>query len=147
MTKPQPQVAVLAGLVVVMVAVYLKPRGRGPSTTATPPQAAQEPADLQSPATFAPASSAPSADRAAQRERAAHLSWRRDPFTRGGSAAGMSGLRLTGILWDPTAPIAVLNGEMRQVGEEVDGYRIMAIDRDRVSISDGTETLQILVTP
>lgn len=147
MTKLHLQAAILAGLVVVMAAVYLRPRGRGPSATATPPQAVPEPADLQPPAPFAPAPPATSADRAAQRERAATLSWQRDPFTRGGSAAGMSGLKLTGILWDPTAPIAVLNGEMRRVGEEVDGYRITAIDRDRVSISDGAETLQILVTP
>ena len=154
MTKPQQQIAIFIGLTVVMAAVYVRPRGRGPSTTATAPHIRPESADVQPPAVFSLAPSAPSAvpagrqaDRAAQRERAAHLSWRRDPFSRGGSAAGMSGLALTGILWDATAPMAVLNGQMLRMGEEIDGYRITAIEQDRILISDGSETLEILIAP
>jgi hypothetical protein len=59
----------------------------------------------------------------------------------------MSGLTLSGILWDPSAPIAVINGHMVQVGQEVDGYQVTAISNDRVSLTDGTQTFQLNISP
>ena len=85
--------------------------------------------------------------REAQRQRLAAISWSRDPFTRSAGAGQASGLSLSGILWDASAPIAIINGQMRHVGEEFDGYRIVEIVQDRVSVTDGTQTFQLTLAP
>jgi hypothetical protein len=41
-------------------------------------------------------------------------------------------LRLSGIAWRPDFPAAVVNGEVLIVGEGIEGYRLVAVDRDRV---------------
>lgn len=121
MTKPQQQLAILVALGAVMIVV-----------SATP---------------FGPVSSEAAAQgRQAQREHEASLTWRRDPFTRGGSAAGVRGLTLSGILWDPQKPIAILNEQMVSVGDEVDDYQVLDIRPDRVLLTDGTETIQLLIS-
>jgi hypothetical protein len=43
-------------------------------------------------------------------------------------------LRLSGVLWDETKPIAILNGKPLTVGEEVDGARVVKIDLDGVKV-------------
>ena len=150
MKKSQQQLAMLVGLVVVMVVIYAKPFGRRRPSTAR--QVAAE-AVASASAADAPRSSVPVSSEAAaqgrqaQREYAAMLTWRRDPFTRGGSAAGVRGLTLSGILWDPQKPIAILNDQMVSVGDELDDYQVLEIRPDRVLLSDGTETIQLLVSP
>jgi hypothetical protein len=89
---------------------------------------------------------APSGGREAQRARLAQLAWTRDPFVRGGSGL-MSGYVLSGILWDATAPIAIINGEMLRAGDRLDGYRVTKIEQDRVTITDGDQTLQLQIAP
>jgi hypothetical protein len=59
----------------------------------------------------------------------------------------LSGLSVSGILWDPTKPIAIINGAMVHVGEEIEGYQVLAINQDRVSVTDGTQTFQLPVSP
>jgi hypothetical protein len=83
----------------------------------------------------------------AQRQLAATLAWGRDPFARGAAAGQPGGLSLSGILWDATSPIAIINGQMFRVGEEIDGFRVLEIAHDRVSLSDGTQTFQLLIAP
>ena len=85
--------------------------------------------------------------RAVQRSRAGQLAWNRDPFTRGRGIGLGGGFTLSGILWDASAPIAIINGQMVHVGEELDGYRVVEITQDRVSISDGAQTHQLLISP
>ena len=85
--------------------------------------------------------------RAAQRERSSAATWRRDPFVLERQGAGSDELSCTGILWDAERPVALINGRAVQPGEEVDGYQVVEISRDRVSLSDGTHTIQLHVTP
>ena len=87
------------------------------------------------------------ATRAAQRERSSAATWRRDPFVLERQGAGSDELSCTGILWDAQRPVALINGRAVQPGEEVDGYQVVEISRDRVSLSDGTRTIQLHVTP
>ena len=87
------------------------------------------------------------ATRAAQRERSSAATWRRDPFVLERQGAGSDELSCTGILWDAKRPVALINGRAVQPGEEVDGYQVVDISRDRVSLSNGTRTIQLHVTP
>lgn len=48
---------------------------------------------------------------------------------------------------DPTKPMAILNDQMVSVGDEVEGYHVLEIGTDRVLITDGTETIQLLISP
>jgi hypothetical protein len=43
-------------------------------------------------------------------------------------------LRLSGVLWDDTKPIAILNGKPLAVGGEIDGARVVKIGLDGVKI-------------
>ena len=56
-------------------------------------------------------------------------------------------LEVSGILWDTTQPLAVINGQTVRVGQELDGYQIIEISPDRVSVTDGTETFQLRLSP
>ena len=147
MTRSQQQLAILVVLVGVMIAVYakaLRPRSEPDQrdSESTPPVVATVEAAGEA---FVVA--APSTQRGAQRERAMQLAWARDPFVRGGSLGHMSGLSLTGIMWDSAQPIAIINGQMMRVGDGLEGYRIEAITQDRVSVTDGTETFQLRIAP
>lgn len=89
----------------------------------------------------------PSVQREAQRQRATLLAWGRDPFARGAGAGQISGLNLSGILWDASAPIAIINGQMLRVGEELEGYRVTEITQDRVLLTDGAHTVSLHIAP
>jgi hypothetical protein len=74
--------------------------------------------------------------------------WGRDPFdlvaahtkgqgeVRTGFAAG---LRVLGIVWDTTRRHAIINGSVVRVGDEVEGIRVVAIERDRVTVAKGDQ--------
>jgi hypothetical protein len=52
-------------------------------------------------------------------------------------------LRLSGIAWRPDFPAAVVNGEVLIVGEGVEGYSLVAVDRDRVRLRGAAGELVI----
>ena len=83
----------------------------------------------------------------AQRDRLIQTTWRRDPFSRGADTSVITGLHLSGILWDAQNPMAIINGRTVRLGEEFDGYQVTEITSDRVLISDGTDTLQLRLSP
>lgn len=152
MTRTQQQLAWLAGLLVLMALVYARawrgtPRA-APAATAAPVVAAAPGAGDSSEESRVWVSDPSLATvRADQRQRRARLAWTRDPFTRGASMSHTSGLTLSGILWDPAQPIAMINDHMVRVGEQLEGYTILEIRQDRVSVTDGTDTFQLHVAP
>jgi len=153
MTRTQQQGLLLAGLVIVMVAVYaraLQPSS-GPSSEEAlpePPVVRAEPTASQPTAsTVAPPPPRSPDVQQAQRDRTATLSWNRDPFVRGSAIGQMSGLMLSGILWDDAHPMAIINGTMVETGQELDGYHILEIGHDRVAVTDGTQTFDLQVAP
>jgi len=154
MTRTQ-SLGVLGVLLVVMVAVYaraLRPqparRAAGSDAQATEAVVAPaQPRESSEAVILLALPQAPLPSRAPQRERARDLAWERDPFSLGTSGAAVSGLELSGILWDPTAPVAILNGQMVHVGQECEGYRIVEIAKDRVTVTDGAETFSLSITP
>ena len=64
-------------------------------------------------------------------------------YRREAPIAGGGKLVLSGIAWRETDPVAVLNGQVLGAGEGVEGYVIVAIERDRVHLRgpDGDVTL------
>ena len=149
MKQSQQQLAILVALGAVMIVVYAQPFGRRTRSAArqVEAEAVSSPSATDAPRSSVPVSSEAAAQgRQAQREHEASLTWRRDPFTRSGSAAGVRGLTLSGILWDPQKPIAILNEQMVSVGDEVEDYQVLEIRPDRVLLTDGTETIQLLIS-
>ncbi len=148
MTREKKQVAILGALALVLIAVY----GRALAPSAPTPTDTQ----LQVAGPESSASPTPSAaklipdrsvERKAQRQRAAALAPGRDPFTSRSMLAEASGLHLSGILRDPAEPIAILNGQMVFVGDEIGGYRVVEISPHNVSVTDGSETFQLTIAP
>ncbi|MBI3621376.1 MAG: hypothetical protein HY208_04235 [Nitrospirae bacterium] len=64
--------------------------------------------------------------------------WGRDPFAQPTKEEVMAGtLSLTAILYHQSSAVAVLNGQVVRVGDEVDGRQVVAIDRDHVMVREG----------
>ena len=49
-------------------------------------------------------------------------------------------VRLQGILWDPEAPTAILNNRVVSRGDSVGRWEVQEIQKDRVVLSNGSET-------
>ena len=56
-----------------------------------------------------------------------------------------AGYAVSGILWDPQVPSAVVNGRIVVVGDTLDQWKVVGIQRDRVILSDGADTQTITV--
>ena len=147
-TKSQQQAVMLGVLVLVMIGVYAR-AFRPPRHAAQPASSAQAPAAAAPAPDVAEASEWPdhSALRHAQQEEAMQLAWVRDPFARGASTGGVAGLSLSGILWDATAPMAIISGQTLGIGDEISGFHVTEIHPDRVTLSDGVETVSLTTTP
>ncbi|MCX6357627.1 MAG: hypothetical protein NT045_07130 [Candidatus Aureabacteria bacterium] len=51
-----------------------------------------------------------------------------------GSDAAIPDLHLSGVIWDPAAPVALINGQPLTVGQESGGARVIAISLDEVQV-------------
>jgi len=74
-------------------------------------------------------------------KKADELVLKRDPFTGAVITADKkveATLSLSGILWDKSRPLAVINGKIAKVGDRVDNSVIVDIKQDRVILSDGS---------
>ena len=68
--------------------------------------------------------------------------WGRDPFSSGPSTAApstLSDMVLTGILWDDSAPLAMINDNLVGAGDKIGGYTAVEIKKDRVVLTDGEQ--------
>jgi hypothetical protein len=82
-------------------------------------------------------------------EARARGTWGRDPFALEAARPKKqieaqppnfaAGLHLSGIVWDGTHMHAVINDSLVKVGGEVEGIRIVAIERDRVTLAKGNQ--------
>ena len=50
---------------------------------------------------------------------------------------------LNGILWDESKPTAIINNEIVQVGQSVNGKVIIRIQKDRDLLSDGSKEFEL----
>ena len=143
MTGAQRQLALLIGLVLICGGVYLR---RRTPTTHPADQSAITTSASSSPAVMVLDLSQHLHQRTLQHERAKLLVWNRDPFLRNASGA-LDGMSLSGIIWDQTHPMAMVNGTAVAVGDEIDGFRVLDIQQDHVTVTDGAETHQLRMAP
>ena len=143
------QAVILAALVAVMLAVYARMARRVPSSApasgSAPAPKAGRGADAGAGVVRLDLPEAMPA-REVQHDRASRLAWGRDPFTGGSAGGDIGGFDLAGILWDATQPIAMINGQMLRVGDELEGYRVTQISQDAVSLTDGSQTLTLVIS-
>ena len=55
------------------------------------------------------------------------------------------GYVVTGILWDPERPSAIINNRLVAIGDRLDQWQVAQITRNQVVLSDGatTQTLNL----
>lgn len=73
--------------------------------------------------------------------------WGRCPFSGKvfyGEAKALD-LKLTGILWDEDNPQAIINDEIREIGQKVGKFKIIEILPEEVIVSDGTEKFELKI--
>lgn len=77
--------------------------------------------------------------------KAEDLPWVRDPFS--GKTYSQQGLgvelSLTGILWDPKRPQALINDKVCKSGDVINGYQVLEIQQSKVILSDGSKQLEL----
>jgi len=67
----------------------------------------------------------------------------RDPFYAGAidtATGAMTDLRLTGILWDDVAPLAIIDNNPVGEGTMIGKYTVLKIEKDKAILTDGTKT-------
>lgn len=74
------------------------------------------------------------------------LRLKRDPF----SAASIrpvlfspDDLELDGIAWDKEKPAAIINNEVLEIGDKINGKTVIDIREDRVILNDGTSNIEL----
>lgn len=81
-------------------------------------------------------------------DRQENLSWVRCPFSGKIYRSAVKEdqeLKLEGVNWDTASPMAVINGLILTVGDEINGKTIIDIREDRVILNDGTKDLELLL--
>ncbi|MBI4323226.1 MAG: hypothetical protein HY596_03010 [Candidatus Omnitrophica bacterium] len=136
------QAFILTALVVICGLVYLR-AWRRPTPMTPRPAVASPPQNFGG---APPALEPDPAHRAIQLQRAQLLTWSRDPFLAGRGQA-MGELALSGILWDASHPLAMINGATLAVGDEVEGFQVLDIQADHVTLTDGTATYDLRIAP
>ena len=133
------------GLTVVWGIVTLadkKPRPAEPTATAATSITGSEPsADV-------PTADLPVKDWAAEYRR---RPWGRDPFyqhvnrTADSSAVDQATLRLLGILYREVNPQALINGAVFTEGDSIQGYRVVKIAREHITLQGRGKTVELRV--
>jgi len=74
------------------------------------------------------------------------MEWIRCPFCGKLYIDGEGGVvALSGILWDDKTPKAVINGEIVGLGDNINKYSIVNINRSSVVLNDGVKDIEILL--
>lgn len=78
---------------------------------------------------------------------------RRDPFVLGGpeklgeETEAEMGLELTAIAWDQQRPLAIINNEVVGVNDEINGAKIVAIEKNKVRLTKDNQTWELKLFP
>ena len=74
--------------------------------------------------------------------------WGRDPFSSGPAAsapANVFDMVLTGILWDDSSPLAMIDDNPVAAGDKIGDYTVVEIKKDRVILNDGTKDFELIL--
>ncbi len=69
----------------------------------------------------------------------------RDPFLPSDKTVvtKVQGLELTSIIWSPIHPRAIINGEIVEEGDSIDGKLVKRIEEDKVILMEGSRELTL----
>ncbi len=135
--KERIELGVTAGLIVILVLSWLRgcalmrKRAAGKQVVASAAGGYQpEPSRMPGEPTDAPAVS---------------FAWGRCPFCAKGYSAAqeVSGLALSGIVWDPVSPQAIVNDAIVGVGDRIGDYTVSAIEPAAVALEREGERFRI----
>ncbi|MCM8789998.1 MAG: hypothetical protein NC916_03160 [Candidatus Omnitrophica bacterium] len=76
------------------------------------------------------------------------FAWVRDPFSGKvyrDRTTGENILKLDGIIWDETQPLAMISGHILKPGDSVDNNKVVTIKKDRVILNDGSVDFELLL--
>ncbi|UCB57584.1 MAG: hypothetical protein JSV30_03105 [Candidatus Omnitrophota bacterium] len=119
--KKNKKIAILAALIIITLVIWIMPRGAGKRQS--PPR--QAPVSMQE----QPVSRI--------KTRSDFTDWGRNPFIWEGKVTPVSDLDLSGIIWDKSAPYAIINGMIVRPGDEISGKIIKDIEPNSVVLTDG----------
>ena len=84
----------------------------------------------------------PSDKREVGRLKSSYSSWGRNPFIPAGQRESF-GLSLKGIIWDEEEPFAIINEKIVRKGDEIEGKKVIEIERDKVIMNDGKSNFEL----
>lgn len=80
-------------------------------------------------------------------EAAPKLSWARCPFSgklyTAKEVTGISGLKLSGIVWDAKNPQALINSRVVQQGDTINHFVVIKISNDKVTLGQGDKYFEL----
>ena len=150
--KEKIQIAVTAGLAVVLVVVFRH--------NFVVPVSRVEPIAgnmLPAPAPVSPAQPSPSPSEKENgdtsvlkklKEEAGNLALGRDPFNQQAGVTAAKGPVLSGIAWDTREPAAIINGQVVRVGDTLESppwHKVLAIEKTRVILNDGERDIELML--
>ena len=131
------KIPILVFLIVIMLFVWMRSCAivlkKGRLKSSTPVKLSLQQAEPQSKAVLEPRT----------RPRSQFKEWGRSPFVLQKSKKYGSGLILGGILWDKDNPQAIINNQVVGLNDELEGYKIIEIRKDRVILSDGANKIEL----
>ncbi len=77
----------------------------------------------------------------------------RNPFALGGASyildeivEDSSGFRLSAIIWDEIKPMAIVNNKVVEIGSEINGAKIISIEKNKVKLISEGKTIEMELT-
>lgn len=139
--KEKIQIAVTAALAVVLLVLlgrpFIAPKLKAPKAPlVAQPIAPPEPA-------VAPESASVFEQ---LKEEASRLKLGRDPFNKPVGPAANAGPVLSGIVWDPREPAAIIDGQIVRIGDMLASpavEKVVDIGKNHVILNDGTRNLEL----
>lgn len=141
--KEKKQIAIIAGLSVVMILAWLNAFKSVKRPKPKPAVKAEMAVSAANPAAEVVAPAVILSGRDIYRELSEvskNIKLQRDPFALSFSRGG---LRLMGILWDQTHPRAIINNIVVEPGQTIEATKIVQISKDKVVLSDGQDTFEL----
>lgn len=76
------------------------------------------------------------------------LNTKKEPVPRQAVVKATQNSPLSGIVWDGKEPAAIMSGQVVRVGDKIQGRTVVAIEKNRVILNDGTRDIELtLGTP
>ncbi|MFH1202138.1 MAG: hypothetical protein V1674_04530 [Candidatus Omnitrophota bacterium] len=142
------KIIVFIFLCVIMVLVWMRSCAVVAKKYGAKPQAENKTADVAPLVATIPSSKAATlqvqtVSEAPPNLRTKYTKWGRSPFVLQKSRKFGFNLNLAGVLWDKDNPQAIINGRIVGKGDEIEGFKVIEITKDKVILSDGANRVEL----